>query len=332
MAEGLDLFGRKYKLSIGRPTTVKVDSNETDMSPNAVALRRDKAEYVASYATSPQVRPVDIEEYRINITDLQIKATIYEERTVTAKKSQPTTIEIYNLSKETLGRLSVGQLIYLSGGYVQQKDLPYLFQGEIEYIQTKNKKTTIYCGEYMAAHRDIKISKSWPENTTYYQVLQDLFAYLRRFGIAIGNQTTAAGSLAGLVDKTLPGGMFIAGGNIFDNIAEITRSIGYVSYFAGGQFHVEPEGVPPIREVFEIDIDAIKEFVNKQQVYDPDGKFSAEGVTLRVFLDGRIKAGSIIKIPEGIYKGAYQVKAVTHYLDYEGTWWETELEADILFN
>ena len=76
MADVKQLYGRKYRLSIGNPVLI-TPPPEQNTSPEAVAVRRKVNEYAKTFETSPVPQAVALDRGFTVIDDLQIKATIY---------------------------------------------------------------------------------------------------------------------------------------------------------------------------------------------------------------------------------------------------------------
>lgn len=331
MARSTELFDRRYNLIIGAPRRSNITGPSPAIDLNSVLTRRLEGIFDNTVSVNTPVRPFVKEGEFIEINDLQIKATINRVKTDTSKTITPTTIEVYNLSESSQDFIKVGQLVNLTGGYVQDVDLPTIYIGEIMAVWTERKGTdtitTMICGDNVTPRDDIKISRSWPPDTSVDIVLTELLEELQRNGVPLGRPEIPPGDGAILGVTLLPSGLTVLG-NIFDVISDVANEYNYRAYFVEGRFYVEPIYGPRLVETFVVEEENVKETIKPQQTKDQKNTIDFDGVTVRLFLDGRVKEYGRIQINSGRFEGTYVVKKVTHYLDYEGGWWETEVTAD----
>ncbi len=325
-----NLFGRKYSLIIGLP---RGDLNTAGTGlPIPTAIRRGEGSIEEIVGQNNPAQPIIREQSFIEIKDLQIKATLIQGKRDSGKFTKTNTIDIYNLSRDTIDKLRAGMIVLFTAGYTQDIELASVFTGEIEKVitdrQGANTITRLYCGDNTTARRDVRVSMAWSEGTSYDQVLTDLLSFAQVNNVTLGRPEIPEGMGIAIGNKFLEAGYTVQG-NLFDVIKKVAKECQYVSYFCDGKFYVEPEVAPHIVEVFRIEEDNVKEFIKPKQNVNKNTKEVSQGINLKLFLDGRVKVNSKLELPSGPKAGTYIVKKVTHYLDYEGSWWETELEADI---
>ena len=126
----MDRYGRKYLLSIGQPILTKRPPKE-DLSPWAVETRRRADKYEATFQTNPQVQAVALDREYLEVSDLQIKATLHTAKDERTDELEVSTIDIYNLSREKIDKIYAGLNVYLEAGYEQDTKLPLLYAGTI---------------------------------------------------------------------------------------------------------------------------------------------------------------------------------------------------------
>ncbi len=334
-----DLFIRDYKLTIGTPEKNPRPSTE-------ILVSRFVSSNLWPLTILPEKVPQDFKE----VTGLQIKATVYEGKS--GGNSQTSTVKVYNLSDDMVDFIKADQVIILEAGYVGRK-LPIIFSGQVAKVVTtkegQDRITEITCGAAYKAKRDIRWSNYWPKGTTYFTILNDILEKLKESGLTVGvnlepgnpvqqseNSTRDAnnqGNLLRLGEIFVPTGLTIDG-NLLQSLEEICRNIYYRVYFVRESLYVEAIMFPRLREKVIVEEDTIKKTLapskasNKQQ----SSSTTDSGLKVNIFLDGNITSDKRIDINFGTNKGSYEIKTITHMLDFEGSDWDTELEVKRLNN
>ena len=151
---------------------------------------------------------------------------------------------------------------------------------------------------------------------------------VRKSGLNLSKATASGESFKGL-QKARTQSSFTAIGNVHTMISDTVAMVGYRAYMVLDTLHIEPLSLEAFEEVVSVDNTSVKEFIRDRSKYDPKEKKEKKGISLKLFLDGRVNVGSGLEVLEGPSKGLYSVMKVTHYLDYEGSWWDTEVKGDL---
>tara|TARA_R110002153_G_scaffold53726_4_gene149573 strand:+ start:1535 stop:2644 length:1110 start_codon:yes stop_codon:yes gene_type:complete len=362
------LYDRKYSLVIGLPSTVG-----TVLTPEVV-------EPIVDGTTSSvfQEGGIDFRTNRqlnaVEITDLQIQASI----TGTANNSSNTggsgIIKIFNLSKVTRDLVEkTNAYVILSAGYssdiVQEDDqLPIIFSGQVEtyttYRQGANLITELKCKEGYTVNSGIKVTKSFPRESTYSDVIYYLASIYEMNGIPLGDvitdwsdNTTSSrrtnpipltnGVLSNqvIVEKVSPQDYaqipvllkrptntklltgYSATGYLHQVLDKLCSQIGYVSYITNSKLFIHPKGYTKTVEEFEFTSGQMKSIRPTGSKLSGSSKGEGiDGVTIKTFLDGRLDIDKRIRILDGEYSGSYKVINKKYELDYENGSWDVSVD------
>lgn len=312
-------FLRKYKLSIGRPNSVKSTPDGETTSDSS-----EKPNVTLSSSIIPiEGGFVDLQvvpSTGLIITEHNIVATATYSKEKAGKNKQPATIEIYNLSKDEIEQIRANDTVVLEAGYADEGTLPIIYVGQIISATTSRKGevdfvTKILCGDGHLPQNDIKISKVFPSGSRYSNILLELTGIAARFGIPFGKITSNEGDdtakrLNDILNKPYP-----VMGNLFSILNKICNSIGYKWYISLGRLYIEPEDAVGLVDLVVINQENIiggitpsKQAAGKA----PNSKDAKAGVVIPVWLNGNITINKFARVVDDNYGGDYKIETVQH--------------------
>ena len=346
-----EVFDRRYSLIIGRPSTSIIQSIPTSIAntntttiPRYLAATNLINNSLGNITKGVRVDYRTIPDAFIEIRDLSMKAKISYRKSGAKGGNQFSTISLDNLLEETKNSIRVNDLIFLRAGYkvdigaseVDYSDLPLILAAQVTKVETKrdgNSGTTtthIICGDNVLPKKNIKISRSWPPNTSKRKVLDDMLAVAQSNFIPIGKVQEELEGFISPLKEVYPYGYSIAG-NLFEEVQKVCDSVDYKFYTVLGKMYVEPKTTAKVYGTFLLEPSTLKEPI--QLSSDTSSKKSGEkggksGITAKLFLNGRILTNMAVDIRSGNtdWWGTYPVESITHDLDFEGNTWNTTVK------
>lgn len=346
-----EIFDRRYSLIIGRPSTKILTT-----IPNSLA--REGSNIVPRYLAATKLinnssgdisRGIAV-DYRttpdqfIEIRDLSMRAKIVYKKSGNKGGDQFSTIELDNLSEDTKNSIRENDLIFLKAGYKQDigsddvsyEDLPLLLSAQITKVETKRnlssatRTTEIICGDNILPKKSIKISKSWPANTSKRKVLDDLLSIAQSNFVPIGKVSEEIQGFISPLKEVYPFGYNVAG-NLFEEISKLCESVDYRFYTVLGKIYIEPKLSTQTFETFIIENKNLKEPLERHS--DNSGvkqgsKGAKTGLSATTYLNGRILTNMVLSIENygEDWDGTYPIESITHNLDFEGQSWDTRIK------
>lgn len=318
------LFQRKYKLIIGRPQ----ETTEENI------IEANTKNFKTNQLTDAGVRSKIYEDTSfIEITDLDLKGNIKYSKTSDARNGDSFTLVLRGLTEATKDFIRQGDILLLSAGYIQDQQLPLVLSGE---IVTKTQQTPVAGDELkltvaqsFTAFRNIRVSKSWPpEDANLYKVLKDLVDLCIKSGIDFGSSEGLEEIRPVLETIKFVGGYSVEG-NMFAVLDKILSTYGGRCYFALDVMYIESKNFPITTEIYVLESENLKAppIITQKSIKKKrkEKKNYQTGYEFTVHLDGRIKLGSKLRVPSGPFQGEYQITAIEHQLDYEGSSWTTRI-------
>ena len=325
-------YDRKYTLTVEIPPEIIPPEDKYQNTPleDASIVVTNKDDY----------RTIIIEQ-AVQITDLQIKATVNFKQKSTGKDPVNATIEIYNLSPATINQIvSVNGVVVLEAGYGDEQAI--IFTGQVfKSTVVKNGKdvvTTLQCKDGFTPLYGTLYSKTFSKGTPYSEIFQDLVAEFARNGI---NSSSSSIILdvpskipleAPSELKTVKSWSF--SGYLRESLDVLCKSFNYTWKIIHSRLYIYPEGYQDMVGEMTFNPDNILSVRPDQDgVTEPSSSPNKKGIFLRAFLDGDIDESKILVIEadeEGRleeFAGRYKVIDVKHELDYEGKAWYTEVRA-----
>lgn len=322
-------FIRKYKITFG-------------------VSRRTVTNYV-NYVQPPNTRVVPDNAKTLtggfddNNQGLQIELTATYKKSG-GKKPDGTVLKIYNMHPDDRAVIEQkNAVVVIHAGYQDDDDeLPIIYQGEVKKVVTDQLNqhivTTVYLEDGYLAKTSAKVSKHYPEGTPVKAVFYDLIDTLpdvSRGSIVLDNLNDISalqsglslfGSSSQMIDQLCKA--YNLNWNITHGVVNIHDKILYKGTIQYNRL---------LPKAFKVTPQLIKGSVQRMRDNNkkkPSANLDRTGLKLNLFLNGRIKAGNLIKVeefaPETNLNGIYEVQSVTHRLDYRGKEWTTSVETSKL--
>lgn len=275
----------------------------------------------------------DVSNDAVMINNLQIKVKIARTSKGDSANIDATTFEIYNMSEETRKYAELeGAVIILKAGYASKSELPILYAGQIKSVSTEKSPpeviTRIVAGDAYVPQKNARISKYYPPSTPKAAVIKDIALSLQ--GVGEGFFATDS-----LTNSYFNGG-YSASGKVTDVLSKLCKSLGYSYVIENNRIYISPKEV----EAGSVDYDklivralsfsesSIKAGSGKMNDNTKDlsnSKTTKAGYKFNIFLDGRVRTASYVKVTDGELAGVYKVTDVVHTLDWRGKDWNTEI-------
>jgi hypothetical protein len=327
-------FPRKYKLTFGLPKRkIIVESFVTTTSGGATQESVAEEEKFPGMVSNMEVSvPADA----ITFDDLQIKTSVPIRKSGKAGTPDSFTIEIYNLDNNITNVNLKDYLIILEAGYENDEELPLIFQGSILTFATtkvgQDRVTKLVCTNDSGVRRGGFSSFSFPPGTSYYSMIHEVLELLAKNGLPYAPiRRVNLGGFAFNLQNTFTETGVSYEGNIVDVLDGICQEVNMRAYIVHNIMYVEPKSRPLVRKVLKITQDTIIGdiglYIQGANVL-PGQNQVGQGITFKMFLDGRLDPSTKITIDFPPFKGSYLVTGVLHKLDFEGNDWTTEVICD----
>lgn len=265
------------------------------------------------------------------IQDLQVTFDI-SKSTNNKNRTNSATIEIYNLSEESLKVLDTDYpAAVFEAGYLDTGGPKRLFAGQVTNVSTRKSGTDIVC--------QLTMGSGYTELN--HETLSDVVPPGNNVQDAIEKLRKAIGADRGVYNGTNLNNEIIYGyplsgtpKEMLDELAEkyqldwqLDDGVLYVhdnDRAATEQFQLAYV-ISPFTGLIErpYRISGDKRRSKKDKVKKP-------GVQLKILLNPEIKAGDIIQIEEGLLKGWYKVDSIRHSGSWRGDNWYTEIKGSSL--
>lgn len=314
----------KYKLVISKPPPVIT-------TPVKVTSEQGKIDIIEGAVDNRSYEPLNA----IVIDELQVTASITSSKQGSGSN---TSIKVLGLSDSSLAYIQSNSVILLSAGWETDKALPLLFAGQVVSAEVDTESNTssviIACKEgYTPA--SMKISKEYPNNTTYLDILTDLADMYADNGVPVGRPLDELESLQGVgvdtpIDQIVLENGYSVSGFLDTVLAKVCKEVGFTYFFTSSRLYIEPKNYTQTVETLIFPASSVlsaKKVVNNTNSSSKDAEDPKQGWKVKVFLDGRLEVGGFISldVPESI-AGSFKIINLTHDLDYEGDAWFTTVE------
>ncbi len=319
-------FNRVYELIVSRPPSI--NSNPTLITPDA------ETEQVVD--KEGDYRTEDLEA--ITITDLNLRGSVSSGKS--KGSTSPFSATITGLTSNSLAYFEKNSVVILRAGY-DNTNVSVLFAGqiltkEVDYSQ-ETSTLSFTASEGYTPSNSVKVTKTFPANTTYQNILQFLIDTYGNNGIPVGRGLSELSSLTGKglsrgVDEiTLVDGYTIEPMYLDSALDKVCRETGFTWYLNKSKLYVEPEDyVPTTVESFVLSpnqVLSVSEIIPSNNNNSKDTQEANSGFRIKLLLDGRIDVGDYIEIDiEGIINGSFKVVNIVHNLEFEGESWFTTIE------
>ena len=312
---------REYSLTVGRPAVTKFLSEQYT------------EESILGQVQIPVAQDFRTETLNaVEIKNLQMITKIGQK--TGGGSSASCSIDIVNLSEENRELVSkTNNYVILKAGYKNQ-ELPMIFSGQV--IDGYSKRvgteiiTTLVCSDGYIPNNNLRITKTYPRNSTATTVINDIIKVYQKNGIALGSFVQTASvkertnyvQIDSLNDIIYKNGYSVTG-YLVDVLTSLCKGVGYTNYIANGKLYIHPVGYTKQVEVFDYNPDQMYSVYNSTAATtSPSGKEDI-GLEVTVQLDGRLGVDKHVRITSGKYAGTYKITKLSHTLNFEDSPWET---------
>lgn len=330
MSEGR--FGRKYRLRIGK---IKDQIAQTVEKVIDQGVGGGK---ITTPSADLQALPSESDVSAVLIENLHIVANLPYSKKSTNSASAAT-IQIYNLSHDTLKRIQPESSVILEAGYESDNILPMVYVGQIASLTSykqngTDRVTKLVLKDGYTVDKNVRLSVAFTDKT-YEQIITELLKFAAQYGIPTGAfyKNPQSGSKEDLptIKKRLdlkPQG-FSKSGWLMDILSSACEAIGFRCYLSLGKLYVEPKEYEQSLEVLELRNNLIVGDLEPEKTTSNSLTGAATnkvGLKVTTLLDGRITLNKKIRIVEGDFKGYYDIEEMSHSLSYEGNEWYTIMD------
>lgn len=347
-----EIFDRRYSLIIGRPSTsiiqsipTRIANIDTQAIPRYLAATKLINNSLGDISKGVKVDYRTTPDQFIEIRDLSMRAKVVYTKSGDKGGNQFSTIELDNLSESTKNSIRENDFIFLRAGYkvdigsssIAYEDLPLILAGQITTVETRHNlssattTTKLICGDNTLPKKSIKISKSWPRNTSKRIVLDDMLDVAKQNFIPIGKVYEEIEGFISPLKEVYPNGYSVAG-NLFEELSKLCTSVDYRFYTTLGKIYVEPISANKTIEMVKITPEVLKDPLERysdNSSKTQGSKDSNTGIIAKMFLNGRVQSNMALSIETfgDDWDGVYPVSSIVHDLDFEGNKWDTITKA-----
>lgn len=216
------------------------------------------------------------------------------------------TIEIYNLSKDSISAIKKGKNIILNAGY--EGDIGTILQGTIESCHTRwegvDKITKLTVGEGSEQWLKSYVSKSFKPGIKSSAILKDLAG---QYGMELGDFQLQN-------DKIYPRGRSVSG-MLQSVMRQIAKETGSKFHISNGKIYIRPWSAGNATGFRLTSDTGLIESPQPFEEEDSEGD-AKHGYKVKMMLNHRINVDSIIRIESRTVTGNFRVQKGTHYGDF----------------
>lgn len=332
-------FGRKYILQIGVNKDVKREVFASTKQDYVERKREKDSNYYSERYKTETISSNDlttVPQNVVTITDpIHIVAKISDPKDGEKTNINKTTIEIFNLSKDTSDLIKTGASIFLRAGYIQDEDdLPHIFIGQITKVRREPQftETVVYieANACEAVRNGAYLHKTYPKGSDLSGIINDLAKAVAKSGIPVGSINSQP-IAAEILKKAYPSGYMVTGSPL-TALERVCNENGLRAYVSLGRLYIEPikhrgqlTRVVTIEDgQFKGKIKEAKDKKGEELSKDEDFKDNFD-LKLNLNLNGEITKDAIVRIFAKGYEGDYTIKELTHNLDWKKGPWDTDV-------
>lgn len=290
--------------------------------------------------TSSDVKSIPSSEGFILLTDHHFEADIVFPREGKGAKTVSQTIRIYNPAPDTERRIKAGNAVILKAGYNTDEFLPIICATQITRSQITKSGTdrilTLTCSEAYNAKRKIRYSATYGSYFTYADAIKDILSVFAAYGVPTGRIEWSKTATTQQFGETYA--VFGAAHKTLDKMCEGAKLRWYI---AGGEIFIQPKSQKEnaylsVLRVSEENVKNTVEFLDDITNKDAGQiQTKTSGVKVTVNLNGNVNKSDGLQIvgtknaSEAFkeFEGRYLIECVSHSLSYEGSAWDTTVEA-----
>lgn len=315
---------RKYKLTIGLPPT------ETIFTPIV-----SEAEVFGANLIPREGDYRTITLNAVELTDHDITATISSK--AASSSNANTVLYIYNLAPETLEIVEkINNYVILEAGYAEDEELKVVFTGQVSSFSTDRQGqdlvTTLTCSDGYIPNNTIRLSKTFPENTTANTVMEYLIQRYKDSGVALGQYVPQINpkEVVQYVQLYPPNDTVFAmgyslNGYLSDELRDLCKSMGYVNYITNGRLFIHPKSYTRTSERYQYSTNQLYSVRKSGKATSTTNSKNDIGIDVRMQLDGRLGVDKQIEILDGNYKGIYKILSCAFAINYRDGAFDTIL-------
>jgi len=301
----MPLLKRKYRLVVGKPPITTITT-----------------EYITEDEVFGQLFIPKENDYRtvtlnaVEITELDINATISSKA---GGKNSSSVIKIYNLSEDTRNIVErVNNYVILEAGYASDEELKVVFTGQVSEFFTENVGedlvTTLQCKDGYIPNNTLRVDKFFPAGVTADTIFKYIIDQYKKVGVPLGfysgfsdkKERVEYVQLPMPQDTTFYMGYTLTG-YLWDELKDLTKSLGYVCYITNGRLFIHPKGFTRAVEQFEVDHSQIYSIKKSGKANNNTTGKSDTGVNISLPLDARMDVDKQIKVIGGDFEGVYKI-------------------------
>jgi hypothetical protein len=342
------VFNRSYRLSVIEQKTDVVSRPKISQQFSGINSTGDISEGILNFPDLEEgiLQTGNLEDNILNtnrtyggdsvmITSLHMTARINSKSS--SGETSDSVIQIFNASPETRAKLEKkNAYIILEAGYGD--DFGIVFTGTSQRAFTERNGTEmiteIQCVDSNIPIRTTRVSFSWPTNTKYSDIFDQVANEMKKQGISIGMVETTAKNLPSLPS---PAETIAKGGYSFQGLAsqlldKLCEQFNYTWYITLNELYIHPRTFNNFTVQYDMSSNLIKSLrpdqSSRQEVPTVE---TPQKFKLITFLDHRIKVGQRVNITDGGYKGTYKVISVNTSLSYlDGGSWDSDIELEVV--
>lgn len=327
------VFGRRYELYVGKPPRlIEYHNSPTPYSLSIPADSKqplvDKSSLTGGYI---DYRTVDDQFTKVT-NPIQMEAKVKCISPKSGTTPQTSTIKVYNLSDKTLTYYQPDNGVVLKAGYDQDKELPIIFVGTIDTVDTVNDNrgntiTTIVCTEGGGPVKSIRYAANFPKGQTYNYILLQMIKMFKDNGIPLGYFDGKGGRVIKAIQEQV-----VYSGRLAKVFTDLCKSIDYVWFITKGLLYVQPKDKPRPTEFLvlkpESIIGKLTSVSNKAGTPTASADVKPKGIKAKTYLNGLVGLNTYVRIEKGKYAGDYKPTKITFDLNWSKGPWVVDLESE----
>lgn len=248
---------------------------------------------------------------------------------------QTATLELFNLNEDEKNYFNKSPTyVSVAAGYRDTEE-SIIYSGQVldyyTYRSGSDLITTVLLKDSYEAIKNIRVSKTYPSNTGYRQIIEDLVSIYSTVGVTVGNL-----DLSTITYRTPTA--HIVEGYLSDILDEVCSGL-FLSWFVShNKVYVFP-GKRGTRGNFTTGMGVIVTSDNITNTIENKNSSATQlatdeentgGIIFSTFLNPNISIDKYLKVEVEGFEGTYKVTSVEHKLDYRGSDWYTRVEASII--
>lgn len=329
---GLFNYNRTYTLRIEDPLELGNPKSDTEESP----LTESSTELVIGTDDLSSITKEGLE-----ITDLHFEVNTSFNEKSSGSDSPACTIKIYNLSEETRKKvIRVNSPVILEAGY--NGDDSVIFTGQVTkgYVskEGQNVVTTLACKEGWTPLNGVRYSKTFPKETSYSDIFNDIISVFNNNGIASSPQGIKLNKGDNPPSELITVKSWSFVGYLRQAMDYICDELNFNWQIIHSKLFVYPKNDPEMVGGVILNSGNILSIKPSQEgTLAPSSSPQKQGLKLKTFLIGDLDTSKLVEIePDdedstfsiNQYAGKYRITNLQHSLSYEGGDWYTDIECE----